>query len=151
MFEEIDALPDAKPSTQFVKRVRGEKKEQAPPATKTLQGRARRWMIDPKWLEEHSEFDLPARIADNGKLWGDSRDPEATEALIKQSAKEKADLKLKRKQRLSDTTLVANSDEEGGSSKKKRKKGKGKGKDKGKVPKSSQVVEGDDDDDDLYA
>jgi hypothetical protein len=126
MFGDIDTLPDTRSSGQFVKRVRGEPKDQPPPATKTLVGRARRWMIDPKWLQDNPEFDLPKYIADSGRLWGDAVDPEETEALIKQSAKDKADIKLKRKQQISN---IGGSDKEGGRERKRGKKGKGKKKD----------------------
>jgi len=66
LFQAINAVPDVRPSSQFAKRIRGELKEQPPPATKTLNGRARRWMIDPNWLSDHADLDLPSRIADNG-------------------------------------------------------------------------------------
>jgi hypothetical protein len=144
MFTEIDAVVDPKPSNQFVQRIRGEIKEQPPPATKSLQGRARRWMIDGDWLANHPEFDLPMRIADSGKLWGDMNDPEETAALIKRSAGEKAELKSKKK---SKAIVVDDSDTEKGSTKKRKRNKKGKAK----ASSSRHVeVESDNDMEDLY-
>jgi hypothetical protein len=146
MFAEIDRLPDPRGSGQFIKRIRGEAKDDGLPATKSLQGRARRWMIDPTWLQDHPEFDLPKFIADNGRLWGDAIDPEETEALIKKSAQEKADIK-KRKQ----MSVVGGSDKEGEHGTKRGKKSKGKGKEKEKdAAREDNEVEANNDSDSLY-
>jgi hypothetical protein len=143
MFAEIDATADPKPSNQFTRRIRGDTKDKAPPATKSLQGRARRWMVDTDWLTNHPEFDLPMRIADSGKLWGDANDPEETAALIKQSAEEKAELKSKRKKK----AIVVSDIETAGESRSKKKSKKGKEK---AGPSQRVEIENDNDIEDLY-
>lgn len=120
LFEAVDAVPDVRPSSQFVKRIRGKPKDQPPPITKTLNGRARRWMIDPDWLRTHPEFDVPNRIADSGRLWGDANDPEETEMLIKQAVQDKIEMGLKRKH--------GRTTEDGGGSKARKRAKKGKAK-----------------------
>jgi hypothetical protein len=116
MWAAIDAIVDPNPSMQYTVRERGEPKEQPPPITKSLDGRARRWMVDPDWLKANPAFDMQKRIADNGKAWNDAVDPEDMEELFKRNAAEKADIK-RGKKRTSD---------EMGEAKSSRNKGKGK-------------------------
>jgi hypothetical protein len=116
MWAAIDAIVDPNPSMQYTVRERGEPKEQPPPMTKSLDGRARRWMVDPDWLKANPASNTLQRIAENGRAWGDPVDPEDTEALIKQNAAEKADIK-RGKKRTSD---------EMGEAKLSKNKGKGK-------------------------
>ncbi|KAF8968993.1 hypothetical protein BDZ97DRAFT_1654368, partial [Flammula alnicola] len=117
MFKEIDQQKDPRPSGQFIKRVQGEvKEEQGPPATKTLKGRARRWMVDSTWLLNHPDFDTERVVADNGKLWGDETNPEELEERSAHVAAEK-------KRRASGVSG-------GGESSKKKKAKKGQGKKK---------------------
>ncbi|EAU82785.2 hypothetical protein CC1G_10904 [Coprinopsis cinerea okayama7 len=67
-------------STKYTRRVKGEVKDTPPAQARKIENRFRRWMIDPAYLVEHPEYDVPDRIADNGKLWGDEHDPEELEA-----------------------------------------------------------------------
>lgn len=97
LFNAVDAVKDPKPSGQYILRERGEEKEMPLPATNQLEGRARRWMIKPEWLLEHPGNDSAKQLADNGKHWGDERDPEEIEDSIRQMKQEKADIGRKRK------------------------------------------------------
>ncbi|KDR68905.1 hypothetical protein GALMADRAFT_77952, partial [Galerina marginata CBS 339.88] len=144
-YEKIDKLVDPIPSRKYVKRVTGEPKDSAPPITKKLANRARRWMVSLEWMEkeENKDFDRPTRIAGSGRAWGDEKDPEEIEATQKRVKEEKEDLKRKKAK----IEVVGN---------KKTKKGKGKMKAVAKAPagSSSRGEETqynlDDDEDDLY-
>jgi chromatin remodeling complex protein RSC6 len=76
-------------------------------------------MVDAMWLKSNPDFDHAKRIADNGKAWGDTENPEEIESRMKQAIEEKAELKRKR-------------EENGGGSSKKKSKGTRKGNKKGK-------------------
>jgi hypothetical protein len=93
-------------------------------------------MVDPTWLEKNKNYDVPSRIVDNGKAWGDMEDPEDILEKKQQIKQEKEETKLKAKKRMAMGNI-----EQGkkGSTKKKRKGGdKGKGKmDAVPVPGSS--------------
>ncbi|KAK0229711.1 hypothetical protein EDD85DRAFT_972057 [Armillaria nabsnona] len=54
-------------------------------------------MVDPAWLvkEENIKYDVPSRIAESGKLWGDEEDPEDLEVKAKKVKQEKQDIKKK--------------------------------------------------------
>jgi hypothetical protein len=79
-------------------RVQGDPVDVAPPSSTLLKNKARRWMVREDWLqlEENKGFDVPSRIADNGKAWGDPEDPEEIEAKQKRVKEEKEELKRKR-------------------------------------------------------
>lgn len=72
-------------------------------------------MINPEWLQDHQDFNIPSRIADNGRLWGDLQDPEEMAEIIRRAKMEKSELKRKKK------TVEASK-----VTKKKSNKGKGK-------------------------
>lgn len=75
-------------------------------------------MVDEDWLAENRDHnDVPGRLADSGKLWGDKEDPEEIEARVAKVKEEKG----RNKKRA--TTTVPD-----GGNKKKEKKGKGKEK-----------------------
>jgi len=80
------------------------------------------------WLKDNPTLDVPNHIANNGKAWGDSNDPEDVEAQIKQAKNDKAELKDKRKK-----GTGAGSEQESEPAKKKSKKVKAKAKGKGKA------------------
>lgn len=105
----VDEVQDSRVSNQYTKRIKGPTVEKPPPVTRTLVGRARRWMVDPTWLQSNSEMDVETRIADNGRLWGDAIDPEE---LVEKAKKVKADKEIRKRQK--------------GKSSKKNQKGKGK-------------------------
>ena len=135
MIDEIEAIADPQPSSQYRRRVRGEPKEQDLPKTKGFIGRARRWMVDPEWLKAHPESDTKKCIADNGRLWGDATDPEELENYLKQAKIDKANFnegKGKRKRK-----RMGDKKNEAGPS---RKQAKGKGK--------AKAIEEDEEDDD---
>ena len=96
--ETIDKTPDPRPSTQYTPRQRGEPKEQPLLSTKSFEGRARRWMVNPEWLTEHPESNTDDRVADNGRAWGDSQDPEEIIAARQYVKEEKLSGKRKRTQ-----------------------------------------------------
>jgi hypothetical protein len=122
MWSIVDATTDLGHQASYVHRERGSPKEQSLPYTKSLDGRARLWMIDPVWLLAHPEENVPNKVADSGKRWGNQDDPEDKLELIKTAAIDKKE--MKRKKRTSDSTLV--DEDEGGLSRKKAKKGKAK-------------------------
>jgi len=43
-------------------------------------------MVNDEWLKNNESFNLRAYLADNGKAWGDARDPEELEETGKQAA-----------------------------------------------------------------
>jgi hypothetical protein len=82
----IDAVPDPQgASARYVTHVRGPAKDQPPTESTKFENRARQWMFDQEWLNDASNwrFDVPNRIVDSGKLWGDEVDPEEIMAKAK--------------------------------------------------------------------
>ena len=73
-------------------------------------------MINPEWLQNHQEYNIPSRVADNGRLWGDLQDPEEMAEIIKRAKMEKSELKKKKKKTVEASKVT------------KRKNNKGKGK-----------------------
>ncbi|KAF5385084.1 hypothetical protein D9615_001060 [Tricholomella constricta] len=137
----IDAAVDPRRSNKYTVRVRGEPKEIPPPNSNLLKNKARRWMVRTEWLEEqkaagHDEYD--ALLADNGKLWGDAKDPEEIAKTQKRVKAEKAEIQKKRP-KLEEIDMHA------GPSRKRKRAGK-KGKAAGPVKVMGQArVEKDDD------
>ncbi|KAM6502839.1 hypothetical protein JOM56_002816 [Amanita muscaria] len=78
MWDAIDAIPDPSNPRQY-----------------TFEGRLRRWMVDLEWLAEHPEANNEEMIADNGRLWGDTEDPEETIARLKKASADKKSRKRK--------------------------------------------------------
>ncbi|PPQ79798.1 hypothetical protein CVT26_012596 [Gymnopilus dilepis] len=66
--------------------------------SKKLEYRARRWMISPEWLKVpgNSVYDVPGRIAESGKAWGDPEDPEDIEAKHQRVKEEKEVVKRRK-------------------------------------------------------
>ena len=77
----VDAAVDPKLSNCYTICVRAEPVDTAPKITKKLNTRARRWMIRPEWFAEGNNaiYDIPTRVAESGKAWGDEDDPEDLE------------------------------------------------------------------------
>jgi hypothetical protein len=80
-------------------------------------------MVDPAWLAGNRNFNVPGRIIDNGRAWGDARDPEEIAERQKAVKEEKALVSQKAKMRMA----LANV---GVKEKRPDKLKKGKGKDK---------------------
>ena len=78
MWDTIDAIPDPLNPRQYTARQWREPSEKMPVRMKGLEGRLRRWMVDPEWLAEHPEANNEDMVAKNGRLWGDTENPEET-------------------------------------------------------------------------
>ncbi|GAW09795.1 hypothetical protein LENED_011988 [Lentinula edodes] len=107
-FDAVDTQPDPKGSSQYIPQVCGQAKEMPLPATKQLEGRARRWMVSTEWLNDHPEFDTPNRLADNSRLWGDAKDPEDLERLEAENKKAKKEIKEGKRKVLDDSDVESN-------------------------------------------
>lgn len=119
----LDNCSNPKPGRGSNTRERRDPKEKELPWMLTLKGRTRRWMVKEEWLaKNHDHNDVPARLADSGKLWGDKEDPEEVEERV---AKVKEEKKQNKKRK--DATSA------GGGSTKKAKKGKGQAEEAEKV------------------
>lgn len=96
-YEALDKEKDPAPTVRYIPRVRGDAKDIPPPTSNKLKNKACRWMIDAAWLakEENNKYDVPSRLAESGKLWGDEDDPEDLEAKAKKVKEEKQDIKKK--------------------------------------------------------
>lgn len=88
-FVSVDAQTDPRPSTQYIPCVTGDPKDIPLPSTRTLDGRACIWMVKADWLREHEDSNNSRCIADSGRLWGDTQDPEEVEQVAAESAKGK--------------------------------------------------------------
>jgi hypothetical protein len=122
----IDSVNDPQQAMKYTVRVRGEPKDDPPPSSNKLENHARRWMIDPTWLSNNRVYDVPSKIVDNGRAWGDPEDPEDIIAKKLHIKQEKEESKLKIKQRMA---MESNGLKVKAVAKSKKKKGT---KDKGK-------------------
>lgn len=115
----VDAATDPTPTNKYTIRSIGPTIDDPPKGTRKLEGRARRWMISTIWLstDEHMIFDVPTRIAESGRAWGDKEDPEEIEAENKRFREEKDEIVSSRKKRKMEGSCEAG---------KARKKGKAK-------------------------
>lgn len=61
-------------------------------------------MISQEWLnlETNRKYDIPTRIADSGRAWGDAQDPEEKEEATKRFREEKDAIVSKKKQKMSE-------------------------------------------------
>lgn len=100
----VDAVADPEPSTRYTVRVSGEVIDVPPKTAQKLENRVRRWMVCPEWLAEadNTKYDVPNRIVDSGKAWGDEVDPEELEERQKKFKEEKAGVVKKKKQVLAE-------------------------------------------------
>lgn len=137
MLAEIDAVADPK-ANKSATRVRGTIKDCPPPESPLLNNRARRWMIDPNWLAdpENKKFDVPSRIVDSGKMWGDEKDPED---IVDRKEYVKQSKQIAKMEKFETSLKMAVPKE---STSKKGKKGKGKEKENDTaMANNSEVVE----------
>jgi hypothetical protein len=96
MSEFLDAVDDAEdpspPATgKYTVHVKGEARNLPLVAAKKIENRARRWMVSTAWLAlpDNKKFDAPSYILDNGRAWGDPKDPEEILAGQKRVKEEK--------------------------------------------------------------
>jgi len=89
----VDATEDPSPPAtgKYTVRVKGEAKDMPLVAAKKLKNRACQWMVSSKWLTlpENRKFDAPSYLLDNGRAWGDPKDPEEILAGQKRVKEEK--------------------------------------------------------------
>lgn len=141
----VDAQVDPEPPKRYTICVRGEVIDLPIPRIQKVENRARRWMVSQEWLArpDNQKFDVPGFIVDNGKAWGEPKDPEETVSAQKRVKLEKKDVAARKRARLAE-------DGKGklGSGKKKTrpKKTKDKGKTKavdieGPEPKNQEVAQ----------
>ena len=81
---------DVKVGPKYYTRERGEPKDAPLTRTKGVDGRARRWMVDPEWLEANKSEDTHLTLLDNGKLWGDLDDPDEIKDIQDATRQKKA-------------------------------------------------------------
>ena len=74
----VDKCIDPTPGTKYTICVPGPIIDVPPLTSQKLENQARRWMVAQEWLAkpENKVYDIPSRILDNGKAWGDKHDPE---------------------------------------------------------------------------
>ena len=73
----VDAQQDPHPPKRYTIRVRGETLEVTIPRIQKVGRCARRWIVSQEWLAqpENQKYDVPAFIVDDGKTWGDPKEP----------------------------------------------------------------------------
>ncbi|KAG1734539.1 hypothetical protein EDD22DRAFT_787883 [Suillus occidentalis] len=122
----VDAQQDPHPPKRYTIRVRGETLDVAIPRIQKVEHRARRWMVLQEWLAqpENQKYDVPAFVVDNGKAWGDPKDPEETISAQKRVKIQKKEVAARKRAKLVD---------EGNTKPGKGKKKAGLKKDKGKA------------------
>ena len=98
-FLAVDAQADPKPSTQYIPCIPGDPKEAPLPSTRTLDGRARIWMVEAEWLHQHEDSNNSHCITDSGWLWGDARDLEEVKQVAAENVKGKKEKKNKKQKR----------------------------------------------------
>ncbi|KAG1829703.1 hypothetical protein EV424DRAFT_1316465, partial [Suillus variegatus] len=118
----VDKAVDPQPPPCFTARVKGDPKELPILAAKKIENRARRWMVSAEWLakEENKKYDSPSYILDNGRAWGDPKDPE--EMVVGQKRVKEQKRLIASKKRVKIEEMEAKKKENG------TKKGKGKSK-----------------------
>ncbi|KAJ8508487.1 hypothetical protein ONZ45_g9257 [Pleurotus djamor] len=120
LYATINVCVDGTIKRQYVERTSGPPKEMGPPKTKLLALCIRCWMVSKDWLAtgDNNTYDIPGRIADSGRLWGDDRDPEEIEDEHKKAKEEKEEAYRKRPRVEKGEVVVS-----------KRQKGKGRARD----------------------
>ncbi|KAG1731640.1 uncharacterized protein EDB91DRAFT_1058624, partial [Suillus paluster] len=83
MSQFLEAVDDAEdpspPATgKYTVGVKGKARDLPLVAAKKIENCARRWMVSSAWLAlpDNKKFDAPSYILDNGRVWGDAKDPE---------------------------------------------------------------------------
>ncbi|KAG0700871.1 hypothetical protein DFH29DRAFT_780199, partial [Suillus ampliporus] len=99
---EVDAQQDPEAPKRYTKRVRGPIGRAGIPRIQKVEHRARRWMVSLRWLAEsvNQQFDVPTFIVDNGKAWGEPKDPEESVTEKKRVKIEKREYAAKKKIKL---------------------------------------------------
>ena len=115
----MDAQQDPELPKRYTKHVRGQIGHAGLSRIQKVENRTWRWMVSPQWLAHHvnQQFDMPVFVVDNGKAWGEPKDPEESVTDKKHVKNEKREYAAKKRIKLDEKVS---------------KKGKGKGKGKGK-------------------
>ncbi|KAG1775225.1 hypothetical protein EV702DRAFT_1236239 [Suillus placidus] len=91
--EAVDDTEDPSPPAtgKYTVRMKGEARDLPLVAAKKIENCARRWMVSSAWLAlpDNKKFDAPSYILDNGRAWGDAKDPEEILAGQKRVKEEK--------------------------------------------------------------
>ena len=126
----VDAANDPLPSNRYSVRIRGKTVDIPPKVAQKLENKARRWMVRSEWLieGENLKFDVPSRLIDSGKMWGDDEDPEELEERSKRFKEEKAVVVKKKKTKIAEKQKVKLADAEKREKRKADKKGKTTGR-----------------------
>ncbi|KAF9056738.1 hypothetical protein BDP27DRAFT_1242392, partial [Rhodocollybia butyracea] len=95
LYESVDTVTDPNLRNSYNEHIRGDDTEIPPPVARKLDARVRRWMVSTEWLAkaENKAWDVPSRIAESGKAWGDLNDPEDFEEKAARSKREKKERK----------------------------------------------------------
>ena len=72
----INEVVDLDPKKGYVSHVKGPLKDMFPPVTQKIGFHVWRWMVSLAWLAANPDADMPMVLIDNGKAWGDLKDPE---------------------------------------------------------------------------
>jgi len=122
----VDAANDPLPSNRYSVHVRGDPVDVPPKVAQKLENKARRWMVRSEWLDEgeNLKFDVPSRLIDSGKMWGDDEDPKELEERSKKFKEEKAAVVKKKKTKITEKQKVKLADAEAKEKQKAEKKGK---------------------------
>ncbi|KAF8158525.1 hypothetical protein B0H34DRAFT_709223 [Crassisporium funariophilum] len=97
-YQDLDKEKDPQPGDWYLERVVGETKDTPPPASSSkFENKARRWMVSTVWLAKdgNGKYD-DGRIIDSGILWGDAKDPEDVQRLLKRVKLEKEEQAVKK-------------------------------------------------------
>ena len=103
--------------------VQGTPKEQPPTKSTKFENHTRRWMFNQAWLKDPKNhgYDVPSRIVESGRLWGDDVDPEQISAKAKLVSSTKKGLKKakikKVEENIKEGLLVEQSDKSKGKQK----------------------------------
>jgi hypothetical protein len=110
--------------------IRGDPVDVPPKVAQKLENKAQCWMVRSEWLNEgeNLKFDVPSRLIDSGKMWGDDEDPEELEERSKRFKEEKAAVVKKKKTKITEKQKVKLADAEKKEKRKADKKGKRTGR-----------------------
>ncbi|KAG1728415.1 hypothetical protein EDB19DRAFT_1594265, partial [Suillus lakei] len=98
----VDAQQDPHPPKCYTIQVRGETLDVTIPWIQKVEHHARRWMVSQEWLAqpENQKYDVPAFVVDNGKAWGDPKDPEETISAQKRVKIQKKEVAVHKRAKL---------------------------------------------------
>ncbi|KAF8147205.1 hypothetical protein B0H34DRAFT_735334 [Crassisporium funariophilum] len=97
-YRDLDKEKDPQPGDRYLERVVGETKDTPPPASSSkFKNKARRWMVSTVWLAKDGNGKYnDGQIIDSGILWGDAKDPEDVQRLLKWVKLEKEEQAVKK-------------------------------------------------------